>query len=833
MRRRSGSFVGVVLVLALLTPVPGAAAPPEMIVTIYQDSFGVPHVAAASREAAAYGAGYVVGRDRLFQTDVIRRLAQGRLSEILGAGSNDANLRADMAMRREFYDRADVERQYELLPDEIKGLLRAYADGFNLALAEQTANPAEASVLFAALGYVPEPWRPQDSAAVLLLFTMVSFAGEGAGGELANAELLATLVDGHDGDIESALAVWQDLLVRNDPDASAVIPHGEEPAGGAPFISASEPAPEQVALALSPGVGVAAAAEADMLATLREVLTGLPVPRIGSYAIAATGERTKTGSGLLLGAPQAGMFAPSVFYELGIHAPGMDCTGMTVPGLGPFIGIGWCNDHAWTLVAGNAGDQVDLMVHELCDPTSYVHEGACVAMDERTETYVVKSTLDLAAGRLPRLETDTVYSTVYGPVFHLDESQGRAYVFRRAQAGHFVQTFEGTYGLNVARSLDDVEEVAARITATYNLTYADRAGNIAYRFTGWQPVRHEAIDHRLPVPGDGRFDWQDRTLPFDRMPYVTNPSTGFLVVNQGADSKPVSWWPRPSGRFIGRWGHTAADQNTLAPETGMDIDRLKQINRHIISDADTVTPLLDHLISEALSGIDPISEPGRAYALYRAWRDAGYPRLDADGDGWLDDPAVAIFGSDGLGFRRSSLWDRFVAAVWAPSGHQPRGSMVGQLGQTMAAIDSPELFDGDYATGWQQRFRDALDATLQELADAHGGAPMEQWRSPAPQIRFSEIGLLKPEPVAVVDHGSYSLIVDLGADRGVSIQPPGNGRADRAQDIARFELTGEFPPHFADQLELYRNFDFKRMNMRPADYLADARSVVVLPYPVP
>ena len=201
--------------------VPGA---PGRSVTITRDAFGVPHVSAPSAEAAAYGVGYVLATDRLFETDVIRKLGQGRLSEILGPGPDDATLVTDQEMRREFYDRADIERQYRSLPPNIQRLLRAYAEGFNAALVAQQANPVERSVVFTALGYEPELWRPEDSLTVLMLFTTVNLAGEGGAGELSNAALLADLVGKHGR--EAGLRIWNDLLLPNDPDAPAVVPRG-------------------------------------------------------------------------------------------------------------------------------------------------------------------------------------------------------------------------------------------------------------------------------------------------------------------------------------------------------------------------------------------------------------------------------------------------------------------------------------------------------------------------------------------------------------------------------------------------------------------------------
>jgi len=170
MRRRSGTILApstptpiVAAALALLLATPARALTGGGTVTITRDAFGVPHVVAETREAMAFGVGYALATDRLFETDVIRRLAEGRLSEILGGGDNDAMLVADETMRREFYDPADIDAQYARLPDEIRRLLQAFSDGFNVALAAQQANPAEQSVLFAALGYEPDLWRPQDS----------------------------------------------------------------------------------------------------------------------------------------------------------------------------------------------------------------------------------------------------------------------------------------------------------------------------------------------------------------------------------------------------------------------------------------------------------------------------------------------------------------------------------------------------------------------------------------------------------------------------------------------------------------------------------------------
>lgn len=793
---------------------PGGAA----LVRIYRDSFGVPHIAGDTPQAMAYGAGYALGIDRLFETDVIRRLAQGRLSEIVGAGS----LEADAVMRAEFFDPADIENQYRGLPAPVRSLLEAFSAGVNRAIAEQMTNPVEMSALFPVLGYVPEPWRPQDSVAVLMLFTMVFFAGEGDSGELENAALLGDLLE--ERPEAEALAVWQDLLLRNDPHAPAVIDHGDGPA--ASFLSAPVPSSAQIALARTPGMEAAADEELRRYLAVKEALSKLPVPRIGSYGVVANGARTRNGKAVLLGAPQAGFTAPSTFYELGLHAPGTDCTGFTVPGLGPFIGIGWCNGHSWTLVAGNTGDQVDTYAERLNpeNPRQYSYGGEWRDMDARTETYVVKSTV---SGTPPEVVVREHLSTVHGPVFFSDGNF--AYTHRRAQRGHFAQTFEGTLGLNYGRSLGDVTAGAREITATYNFLYADDDGNIAYRFTGWQPVRNSSIDHRLPTPGTGEYEWQSRFLDFDAMPSVVNPARGMINVNQGVDSKPIPWWPRASDVFVGRYGHVDGDRRLFEGVNGLDVSLLEAYNRRLISDADTVTSRFASLVEAAAASASPGLTP--AFELYGAWRDAGYPRVDADADGRLDDPAITIFGADNLNFPRSPVWDKFMVRVWAPlAGRNARGPYVGRMGQTLAALESPELFSKPYGDDAAAKFNAALEETLTELSGRFAGAPMSSWLSDAPATPYTAIGILIPRTMKVVDHGTYSQIVDHGTREGVNILPAGNGRADRALDVALNAATGELPPHFDDQLELYENFGFKPMLRRADQYTSSDPSPELLVY---
>src|SRR5436305_15244532 len=96
--------------VAIVEPA-GSAAGPGGQVTIYRDPRGVPHIEAGSVDALSYGTGYELAKERPFLTIGIRLFAQGRISELEGKDV----LPADEAVRRDFYDAADVARQYALL----------------------------------------------------------------------------------------------------------------------------------------------------------------------------------------------------------------------------------------------------------------------------------------------------------------------------------------------------------------------------------------------------------------------------------------------------------------------------------------------------------------------------------------------------------------------------------------------------------------------------------------------------------------------------------------------------------------------------------------------
>lgn len=843
-------LLSIAAALTLAAPSAAPAAAPEDV-TIYRDAFGIPHIEAPSMGGISYGTGYALAHDRPFLLSAIRLTAQGRASELLGEGSLDA----DVAQRRDFFDAQDVRRQLAELSPERRAELRAFSDGVNDGWAEVKTNVEERPALWDALSYDPEPWTPFDSVSVTALFTYTTFAGEGGGGQLRNAALLHRLVarEGR----RKGTQTWNDLVWKNDPRAPTVIPKGE---GTRPrrSVTTEKPGPAQRRLADEFGAALNRSAtrrDAEAL-RVKRAIAKLPIPKIGSYAAALAGSRTRSGGGVLVGSPQAGFTAPSVFWQIAQHSPGRDCTGFTVPGLGPWVGVGFCNRHSWSLVAGNIGEQVDNYV-ERVDPDDarrYRFEGEWRTMDVRRETFKVNRCVPplCATASPPRTETRTFEDTVHGPVVDRQPAAGIAITQRRAQRGNFAGSLEALARWNTARSVTEFDKATDLANASYNLVYADADGHILYRFTGLQPVRAVGWDRRLPASGTGEAEWRGY-LPDRAMPRVLDPKSGILVANQGIESKPVDWWPSASSVGIGQASRVRGNRQLLGRAGPVDVPALKRLNPELLERVDSITPIFEGAIRRATRGAtDP--RVRQATELFDRWAKAGYPRRDADADGSYDDPALAIWGADdfALPYKRY-LWTDLlqrvlgdeVGTTQATAGErgtfQAPGTGLAQLSTLKLVLDRAVGRRGglrlrtDFLPGGRSAadaaIRASLDVALTKLAQEYGTDDMTQWKVAVRPLTFGALGVASVATLTrSFDHGTYSQVVDPRAGVGEYILPPGNMAADSASRTAAATL-GRPPAHFDDQREIYGRYEFISMLQDPLAYRAAPESVQTLRYP--
>ena len=196
-------------------------------VTIVRDGAGVPHVFAGGpdeqtiEERIGYGVGYAQAEERLFQMEVLRRAAEGRLSDLLGPDY----VEMDVVTRRDSETDAERRAQIAALPPGQRRSLQAYADGINAVIQRDAGDPSQLPAGFTLTQDLPiAQWTPEDTVAVLTL--EVKGVAESAGNELGYARLVRRLA-AHYG-MRRAVRIFDDLQLTRDPRAPTSVPHGQK-----------------------------------------------------------------------------------------------------------------------------------------------------------------------------------------------------------------------------------------------------------------------------------------------------------------------------------------------------------------------------------------------------------------------------------------------------------------------------------------------------------------------------------------------------------------------------------------------------------------------------
>ncbi|TDG16692.1 penicillin acylase family protein [Paracraurococcus ruber] len=456
-------------------------------VTVTLDQHGIPRIAAATEADAAMALGWVHARDRLFQMELLRRGASGRLSEIAGS----ATLRADRLTRTLGLARR-AEADLAALPAEARALLEAYAAGVNAWIA---ARGRFAAPEFLVLG-APEPWRPEHS--LLWAKVMGVWLSGNWRTELDRARLAAILPP----------ETLRDLFP-------------EDRSAGRPDLA---------------GLG------AESLGRLAAALPRFPepgtLPDSASNAWAVAPARSASGGALLASDPHLGFQAPILWYLARIDfADGRFLAGATSPGV-PLVVIGRNADLAWGFTTTHSDTQ-DVFVERLSGTDAY-------ETPEGPRPFAVREEVIRVRGAAP--VTLRVRETRHGPVIS-DLEDGppgdRVLALAAANLAPADTAAAGLLALNRAGSVAAARAAAALITSpSQNLMLADRQGRIGMILTGRTPIRR-AGDGMAPAPGwDGSHDWTG-WIPFDALPHAEAPASGVLA---NANNRPA---PPDAAAFLG------------------------------------------------------------------------------------------------------------------------------------------------------------------------------------------------------------------------------------------------------------------------------------------
>lgn len=474
----------------------GLSAP----VTVRYDEWGVPHIDARNEDDLYRALGYLHAQDRLFQMEMLRRLARGELAEVLGPKLVDTDrLFRALGIRQRADELAAASAAITAQPGATRALY-AYLDGVNQYQATRPA-PLE----FEVLGIPKRPFTAADTYSIA--------------GYLAYSFAAAFRT-------EPALTAVRDQL---GPDYLRIFDLDWHPSG------VLEPQALNAPRGRFPDV-------APMLARLAAVgdqaaaLAGLPQFE-GSNAWVVSGSRTVSGKPLLAGDPHIAYSAPAVWWEAHLRTPQFELYGHHLA-LNPMALLGHNRRFGWSLTMFQ-NDDVDLIAEKVnpANANEVWYQGRWVAMTARQETLKVKGQPD---------QVLTLRRSPHGPIVNdaLPGDRGERPV---AMWWAFLETenpvLDGFYRLGRADTLDRARDAASLVHAPgLNIVWANASGDIAWWAAAKLPQRPPGVNPAFVLDGaTGEAD-KPGFLPFSANPHEENPARGYIV---SANFQPTGDTPVP------------------------------------------------------------------------------------------------------------------------------------------------------------------------------------------------------------------------------------------------------------------------------------------------
>ena len=487
--------------------VSGLLAPVDVV----RDAEGIPHIYAQSDHDAWFVLGFVHAQDRLWQLEMNRRIAAGRVAEVLGRGALDT----DRFLRTLGVGRNAAAIVHHL-DASTRTALESYAAGVNanLDLRRESSRLSMPPEFLLTGAPFPEPWTPADSIG---WSTMMAWDLSGNWTtELLRMRLAQKLTKKQ---IDEFLPPYREPFAAEAGDGGKA---------DAPLETVDYTALYRSLKQTTAQLSRAADAAPPCL-----------IEGMGSNNWVVSGARSTSGKPLLANDPHLGLSAPALWYFAHLHSPNLNVIGATLPGL-PFVVLGHNDRIAWGFT--NTGpDTQDLYIEELRKASSEITQVRAPDgwrdLDVRSETIKIKGEPDV---------TLIVRTSRHGP-FVSDVSKsigeaagalGGADVKRYAIAFAWTalmpddKTVQAGIGLNRARNRDEfISALRDFHSPQQNIVYADVDGGTGFIAPGRIPVRKPDNDLKgqAPAPGwDARYDWMG-FVPFDKLPQRFDPPEGRIV----------------------------------------------------------------------------------------------------------------------------------------------------------------------------------------------------------------------------------------------------------------------------------------------------------------
>jgi penicillin amidase len=752
----------------------GLAAPVRIVV----DRWGIPHIRADSLGDMFLAQGFNAGRDRLWQIDLWRKRGLGLLAADFGPGY----LAQDRASRLFLY-RGDMQAEWACYGHDGKAICEAFVRGINAYIDLLGTHPDWLPPEFAALGTRPAKWSAEDVVRVRIHSWM-----RNALSEVARANVMARA--GAD----------VDLLRQNlDPPKTPVVAEGLD------LSAVPMEALDLFRLALAPVTFsrerlAARLEDADLwtkVTPLGEVVRNIPSEGSNNWVV--HGSRTTSGRPIMASDPHRAHAVPALRYLVHLSSPEFDGIGAGEPIL-PGIMMGHNGKIAFGLTLFFAADEEDVYVYgtDPADPDRYRYGNGWEGMHVIEERVPVKGASD---------QTLPLKFTRHGPVVWQDRENRRAVAIRSLWSEPGAAPYAASLKSMRARNHAEFREAMRRWSVpAVNMVFADAEGDIAWMAVGQIPVRR-TWDGLLPVPGDGRFEW-DGFLTSEELPHVLNPDAGFIATANEMNlppgwphaQKPVGyeWYDRSRATriaeaFAAAGSHDVEASRRLQTDVGsVPACRLMRLIAGLDSDA-----AVERAALQLLRGWDcAVGEDSAAAALFEVW--------------WSKHLRPALFAC--------ATPDPFVQSLLAPGdpdsvlrelespgkwfGGRPEQSRDRLLLESLAAAFrecAARMGDDPLAWRWGRLHHGYFEHPMSPLGNAAAAAQLDV--GPLPMGGADSVpmnAMYRFDDFRVVLGASVRVVVHLGAwDESVCINAPGQSGDPRSlhyADLAPLWARGDYVP---------------------------------------
>ncbi|RIV41930.1 penicillin acylase family protein [Flagellimonas pelagia] len=455
-------------------------------VNVYFDTYGIPHIYAENEVDALKALGYVHAQDRLWQMELLRRVAKGRIAEVFGKDF----IKTDKFFLSMGIDDQSAQTVANLDKNSETAIMaQAYLDGINDFI-KNGPTPIE----FYLTGIDKEPFSIED------VYNAVGYMAFSFAMAHKTDPLLTSMRDKLGDEYMKDLAIDSDtstVWIKNY--------HGIK----------------------TDSLGT------DITASVTEALENLPVPLFeGSNSWVVSPEKTKNGKVIFANDPHIGFAQPSVWYEAHVVTPTYEKYGYHLAGV-PFPLLGHDRNLAYGLTMFE-NDDIDFYYEEAnpADSTQYKTVEGWKPFEYITKTIKVKDGEDVSF---------TFKKTQHGPIMNDIADQisgerpiGMSWIYTKPKN----EVLDALYGLSHATNLEEFQSALPKIHAPgLNVMYGDAKGNVGWWATAKLYQMADSVSTKFILDGTSGKDEPIRYLDFSENPSAVNPPWHYVY---SANNQPDS-----------------------------------------------------------------------------------------------------------------------------------------------------------------------------------------------------------------------------------------------------------------------------------------------------